>query len=124
MPKAKIIRDTEGKLYGLKFLCPGCTGDGSFKRIHMIHVAITGEVESGHTVGAPHWSFNGDFDRPTFQPSVLASHPIEDEDDKVVGLYTCHSFVTDGRIQYLGDCSHALKGQTVDLPEMGDDDAQ
>jgi hypothetical protein len=29
----------------------------------------------------------------------------------------CHSFVTDGRIQFLGDCTHALAGQTVDLPE-------
>ncbi|MNJ76318.1 hypothetical protein D3C77_735750 [compost metagenome] len=29
----------------------------------------------------------------------------------------CHSFVTDGRSQYLTDCTHALAGQTVDLPE-------
>lgn len=28
----------------------------------------------------------------------------------------CHSFVTDGCIQYLGDCTHRLAGQTVDLP--------
>ena len=27
----------------------------------------------------------------------------------------CHTFVTDGRIQYLGDCTHALAGQTVDM---------
>ena len=30
----------------------------------------------------------------------------------------CHSFVTDGRIQFLGDCTHSLAGQTVDLPEF------
>jgi hypothetical protein len=30
----------------------------------------------------------------------------------------CHTFVTDGQIQYLGDCTHALAGQTVDLQEM------
>ena len=29
----------------------------------------------------------------------------------------CHTFVTDGRIQFLGDCTHALAGQTVDLPD-------
>lgn len=29
----------------------------------------------------------------------------------------CHSFVTDGKIQFLNDCFHSLKGQTVDLPD-------
>jgi hypothetical protein len=29
----------------------------------------------------------------------------------------CHSFVTDGRIQFLTDCTHAFAGRTVDLPE-------
>jgi hypothetical protein len=28
----------------------------------------------------------------------------------------CHSFVTDGRIQLLGDCTHSMASQTVDLP--------
>jgi hypothetical protein len=30
----------------------------------------------------------------------------------------CHSFVTDGRIQFLTDSNHALAGQTVDLPDV------
>jgi hypothetical protein len=30
----------------------------------------------------------------------------------------CHSFVTDGRIQFLNDCTHSLAGQTVDLPDF------
>ena len=29
-----------------------------------------------------------------------------------------HSYVTDGRIQYLSDCTHPLAGQTVDLPDV------
>mgnify|MGYP007013250410 CR=1 FL=1 len=28
----------------------------------------------------------------------------------------CHSFVVDGRMQMLGDCTHALAGQKVDIP--------
>ena len=28
----------------------------------------------------------------------------------------CHSFITDGRIQFLNDCTHALAGHTVPLP--------
>jgi hypothetical protein len=39
---------------------------------------------------------------------------------KVIDAYeqTCHLFLTDGRLQYLGDCTHALAGQTVPLPEL------
>ena len=81
------------------------------------------------------WTFNGDVERPTFMPSLLvtsghyvaghkpgscwctynAEHP-----DKLAPFtcYVCHSFVTNGRIQFLGDCTHALAGQTVDLPEL------
>jgi hypothetical protein len=29
----------------------------------------------------------------------------------------CHSFVTDGRIQYLSDCTHAMAGQTKELAD-------
>ena len=31
--------------------------------------------------------------------------------------YICHSFVKDGQIQFLSDCSHELAGQTVPLPD-------
>jgi len=85
----------------LVFRCPGC--------------------DTWHTVRvqAPHnWTWNGDLERPTLSPSVFVNapgnphrHPTEP---------SCHSFVTDGRIQFLGDCTHALAGQTVDLPEVGE----
>jgi hypothetical protein len=52
--------------------------------------------------------FNGDFDKPTLTPSLLYQG----------FALRCHSYVTDGRIQYLSDCSHALVGQTIDLPEL------
>lgn len=29
----------------------------------------------------------------------------------------CHSFITDGEIQFLNDCTHKLAGHTVDLLE-------
>lgn len=54
------------------------------------------------------WAFNGNGDAPTFIPSM-----------NVIG--SCHSFVTDGRIQFLGDSKHQLAGQTVDLPDWDDD---
>jgi hypothetical protein len=30
----------------------------------------------------------------------------------------CHSFVRDGRIEFLSDSTHHLSGQTVELPEV------
>jgi hypothetical protein len=55
------------------------------------------------------WAFNGNEEAPTFTPSLL----VHAKD----GGTECHSFVTDGRIQFLADSRHALAGQTVDLPD-------
>lgn len=98
------------------FHCPGC--------------------RTGHQVGieppaAVIWGFNGNGDAPTFTPSVLVrGTQIErDANGRWTGEWlrgadgnplasVCHSFVTDGRIQFLGDCTHATMGQTVDLPDF------
>jgi hypothetical protein len=55
------------------------------------------------------WTFNGDYEKPTFSPSMLVnqSHPER----------RCHSFVTDGKIQYLSDCFHQYAGQTLELED-------
>jgi hypothetical protein len=71
------------------------------------------------------WVFNGDFNKPTFSPSILVSgtQPVTDEeyDLLMAGKHVeprptiCHSFIADGKIQYLNDCTHRLAGQTVEL---------
>lgn len=114
-----IYRSTASDLV---FWCPACN------TAHGVKVA-----------GASAWGWNGSADRPTFTPSVLARgrrmtakgradheawveagcpkpapESFDGED------YVCHSFVADGKIQFLGDCTHHLAGQTVplaDLPE-------
>ena len=94
------------------FWCPGCD---------MAH-----QVRIDPAFGSA-WGFNGDPDRPTFTPSVLVrgkrrltdeeyTRAMEGETVELDDLI-CHSFVTDGRIQFLGDCTHALAGQTVEMPE-------
>lgn len=70
---------------------------------------------------APHqcdqrWEFNGDEASPTFVGSVLVRRNVGEEQVATV----CHSYVRDGKIQFLGDCTHALVGQTVDLPDWDD----
>lgn len=99
------------------FWCPGC------KEYHAIPID-----RQEH----PTWGFNGNYDAPTFTPSILVKsghycdhakaddcwchwsekHPDEPAPFKC-GI--CHSFVTDGKIQYLGDCTHELAGQTVEM---------
>jgi hypothetical protein len=77
------------------------------------------------------WKFNGDYERPTFEPSILVTwaHPKghTNKNPAPIGfpsqkdrpdLWTeerCHSFVRAGHIQFLGDCTHALAGKTVPL---------
>jgi hypothetical protein len=73
------------------------------------------------------WQFNGDQDRPSVRPSikVTGKRSITDEEharimagEKVdIPGFVCHSFVTDGKIQFLDDCTHELAGQTVELPD-------
>lgn len=58
------------------------------------------------------WSYNGNADSPTFHQSLLVHAPMEG------GEMRCHSFIRDGRIQFLNDCTHALAGQTVELPDI------
>lgn len=111
-----VLRDAAGGR--LMFWCPGCN------QAHGIN----------HGVGG--WVWNGDADKPTFSPSVLvrsghhapghtgacwcmfnAEHP---NDPAPFECMVCHSFVTEGRIQFLTDCTHALAGQTVDLPKWNE----
>jgi hypothetical protein len=72
----------------------------------------------------PRWAYNGKPNKPTFYPSVLVTwnepggNPDDFDDRSKDVPKVCHSFVTDGRIQFLTDCTHALAGQTVDLPKF------
>jgi hypothetical protein len=82
------------------------------------------------------WKFNGDIDKPTFTPSLLVKsghymtghkgdcwctyaekHPDEILSDDMK-CRICHSFVTDGKIQYLSDCTHKYAGQTLELDNV------
>lgn len=74
-------------------------------------------MDGSHCVpieGPNAWTFNGDTARPTLQPSLKLTYNYGSEKTPFV----CHSIVTDGRIAYCGDSTHALSGQTVELPEV------
>lgn len=87
----------------LVFHCPAC------KYGHNVLVNAEG------TNTAHFWGWNGSLALPTFTPSILV------RGNEFGGTSPrCHSFVTDGKIQFLSDCTHDLRGQTVDLPDWDD----
>lgn len=63
--------------------------------------------------GEPLWTWNNNPERPTIQPSLLVNVGGANPNAPI-----CHSFVTDGRIQYLSDSTHHLAGQTVELTDV------
>lgn len=110
--------------FGYHFHCEGC---GS------AHGVITKKVNNASV-----WKFNGSLTAPTFTPSILVRYP-HSSPEKVKQSYIfkekhgrfptleeaphdrldiCHSFVKDGKIQYLNDCTHHLAGKTVELVDF------
>ncbi|TNE38313.1 MAG: ammonia monooxygenase [Sphingomonadales bacterium] len=96
---SRILRYTDDG--GLIFWCPGCNS---------AHRVMVGYGEG------PRWSYNGDPDKPTFNPSIRVTYNGSDADkpDRIPSC--CHSFVTDGRIEFCSDSTHSLAGQTVEIP--------
>ena len=92
------VKDHPGQTEMWVFICPGC--------------------KCGHYFTLPKWTWNGDKKKPTVRASILIYTPetIDPVDGEVYPRETlCHLFVTDGKIQFLGDCKHALAGQTVEM---------
>jgi hypothetical protein len=110
---------SESNVEAYCFYCPGCKG------FHTIYV----------NGGTYTWGWNGSKEKPTFTPSILirtgchapqfnsnqhcwCTYELRIGKKSPFKCGTCHSFVTDGKIQFLSDCSHELAGQTVDLPTL------
>lgn len=111
-------------IIGYTFKCPGCNDN------HMVYV--------NHANKSVNWTFNNDLNKPTFSPSILVrsghhsqnhkkgdgcwcTYNKEHQDNPTrFTCYLCHSFVRDGKIQFLNDCTHELAGKTVELSEVED----
>ena len=82
------------------FMCPGCG---------VYHGVWTTNRNDNQAI----WQFNGDVNKPTVSPSLLVRFTPMNGKDAV-----CHSFINDGMIQFLSDCTHKLANSTVELPEI------
>lgn len=107
------LRSVQG--YRFMFWCPGC--------------------EDTHIVGNQ-WIFDGNYDSPTISPSLLVTsgHYIAEhqagrpcwctyyaenpDKPKVFKCERCHSFIRNGMIEFLSDCTHALAGKVVPIPPL------
>lgn len=98
--KTVELTNEDGTETSLVFTCPGC-GDA-----HPVRIASTDPAR-------PAWGWNGDREKPTFTPSLLVQYDYQDGRPTKV----CHSMIVDGSIQFLGDCTHDKRGQTLPLPE-------
>lgn len=102
-----VLRDLENN--GLMFYCPGCKCN---------HVIYHGKGEGQR------WDWNGDVNYPTFHPSIKVTYPANPDADEEFKEWRkerlCHSFVTNGMIMFLADCTHELANQTVPLPKWTD----
>jgi hypothetical protein len=113
---SKKFRSISGGKIG--YWCQGC------ETLHMVR------VEGNER---PKWQWNGDLDAPTFTPSVLviwdqgeppATTPEirekirSGEITQTKVRKVCHTVITDGVVQFLGDCTHQYAGQKLPLPDL------
>ncbi len=100
---SSVLRRYDG---GYMHWCPAC------EAMHMI------AVEEPFDNGA-RWTFDGNLDAPTFSPSVNIAFKGWDRANKCEAVKgRCHYFLRAGVIEFCGDCSHKMAGQTVQLPPI------
>lgn len=122
MAKVHPYNDGNGKQIGFMIFCHACKCGHGFL------------VKSG--IPGRDWTFDGNMEKPTFNPSMLVRgtmYPSGGQmpnDDELAQLkagkdfgpemrpYICHSFVHNGKIQYLSDCTHKFANQTINLEDF------
>ena len=130
MSKAKVWPDSEGGFWGVAIWCPGC------EIVHSMPISNwspPGVTECSAPTQYARWTFNGDLDNPTMAPSLLVrtghycdgTKPEEchlcmraKEKERKSYCQICHSFIENGHIRFLADCTHKLAGQTVELRDF------
>lgn len=108
-----ILHHTEDNKY--LFFCPAC------KCCHYFNST---------------WTWNSDWEKPTVSPSILVKSVDNPPEDPATGDFAkdadgkyllengrlkgakdrvCHSYIKDGKIEFLSDCTHDLAGKTINL---------
>lgn len=120
MAKAKIQVTSEAFVV----FCPACNTTHAFPRDN--HSFNESEQKPTLYPGlrlatkytAPPESKPADMEPGDYAKAVKAHGERHDEADPTQTI--CHLIVNNGEIQYLGDCTHKMVGQTIDLPAKVD----
>jgi hypothetical protein len=147
-----LVHNTEHPIYRSVYTwCPGCNLCHPF-RIEL----FPGCPLRKDSTTEPTWDWDGNLERPTFSPSMLAygcvhlcppdyvhhvvckdpvicprqSHLVLSTEPKILAHNlphavtpawgNCHSFLQQGRWQFLSDSAHAMAGQTIDMISLPD----
>ena len=97
----KLVKHESPGILAYSHWCEGCN------HCHTFYIQC-----NGHT-----WTFDGNVNDPTFNPSMLEFYTREDNTRKTL----CHYFLHSGVMKYCGDSPHALSGQEVPLKNIPDE---
>lgn len=79
----------------------------------------------GRRDGTHNWSWNGDTEKPTLRPSILTTGTRfkggDPYDKSNWAEFRCHIWLNDGQAQFLDDCTHEFRGETIMLPHLPDE---
>ncbi len=106
--KAKAYKSILGEGY-----IPCGAEEATFIEIHLpgpLPTRIIPVQTKGSRKDTHNWTWNGSLSAPDLRPSLLS---WTDE-------HRCHSFVNDGKVKFLNDCSHEYAGKTIDLLDVED----
>lgn len=95
---ARVDFSRKGEIW---HFCPAC---------NEIHRYAVGEPFNN---GAK-WKYDEKHESPTLTPSMNIVVGPDDDGRRFI----CHYWIKAGRIEYLQDCTHALRGLTVPLPPI------
>lgn len=108
---ARVVKHQDKDVW--MFKCPGCD------KYHEIKTSWTESEKKDYeawcrrnqwTMQYPTYTFNGDVNLPTFSPAIAV--------DPHRPVSTCHAYIQDGRIKFLPNSWHHLRGQTVMLSDI------
>lgn len=94
---------------GISHWCPACG------EVHNFSLKPT---ENGSC-----WRWNGNIVAPSFMPSMSITRmkPMDGKPQNAWPLVSrCHYWLKNGKLEFLADCTHRMKGVTMSLPPLPD----
>ena len=96
----RVVVDSESNLVGYHLRCPGCGWVHHFR-------TVPSKLNRRNGEPYPVWGFDGNLEKPTFNPSMLVIGADLDGESR------CHSYLKGGIWEFLSDCTHENAGRKM-----------